>query len=102
MPKATEKTKQAPRPVSVEKERQAQGLDPYATDEARGPVKVPLNGDIRQPVAPSRFPAPEVEVEALHRGVEDRGFTFGSGARWQTTRARSNELAGSIKITKEL
>jgi hypothetical protein len=103
MPKATEAPKNKPSPVSVEKTKQEQGLDPYDTPEARGPVAVPLVGkEIKQPVVPSRFPVPEVEVECLCRGVEDRGFTFGKDAKWQTTRARAQELAGKIRITKEL
>ena len=101
MPKATEEEKPKPKPVSVEKTKQERGENPYDTPESRGPVHVPLvSQDIEQFAPPSRFPAPEVEVEALHRGVEDRGFTFGAQAQWKTTWDRAEELAGQVKIIK--
>lgn len=102
MPKATEAAAPKRAPVSVEKIKRAQGADPYVTGEDKRPVKVPMGPGIKQPVPKSRFPEPEVEVEALERGIEDRGFTFGRGGQWLTTRARAEELAGQIKIIREL
>lgn len=98
MPKASDIPSPSRGPVSVEALKRAQGLDPYDTTDNRKPVAVPLSGEIEQFPAPSRFPAPEVTVEALGRGVEDRGFSFGRGAQWGTTWARAEELAGQTKI----
>lgn len=102
MPKATEFPREKPRPVDTEEVIREQGLDPYSQGDSRGPVDVPISGGIAQPVPKSRFPAPEVEVECLSRGVKDRGFTFGRGGQWLTTRARAEELAPDIKIIREL
>jgi hypothetical protein len=103
MPKA-EEPKHNHAPVSVEDIREARGQDPYAVTGSRAPVEVSMEGDIPQFPSPPRFPDPEVVVEALCRGVKDRGFTFGVGpdGKWPTTWQRAEELAGKVKIIKIL
>lgn len=101
MPKASD-IDHGHKPVEVEQFLREKGADPYGNGSDRRPVDVPLDGDIEQFAPPSRFPAPEVVVECLGRGVKDRGFIFGRGAQWGTTWERAKELAGQTKIIKEL